>query len=282
MRQLDSFDEGILASVFDSLDRVQHMFWRDRPDIVDEWYGKLDGMIGRVSQRLEASGKEKLKLVILSDHGFCGFDFKVHLNHWLLKNGYLVTGNGESESLGDVDWSRTRAYAVGLNSLYINLVGREGQGVVRPDQAPQLIEKLRTELVAWQGPDGRPVVKVTWRQDEAFEGPLATRGPDIAVGFTPGYRASAETGMGKWGECNVEPNRDHWGADHCVEADAVPGVLFCNLDLENYPHPSYRDIPALTIGMTPTPSDGGAPPPPSMSEEDQEVVEERLRSLGYL
>jgi len=154
VRQLQRFREGILACVFDSLDRVQHMFWRSRPDIVDEWYVKLDTLLGRVEGRLADLGKEQTKIVILSDHGFADFDFKVHLNHWLVERGYLVTAGDESGSLQDVDWSQSQAYAIGLNSLYLNLAGREGQGCVPASQYEPLLSKLQDELLGWRGPDG--------------------------------------------------------------------------------------------------------------------------------
>lgn len=282
MHQLQQFREGVLASVFDSLDRIQHMFWRDRPDTVDEWYVKLDGLIGRVEQRLANSGKGQAKVVIVSDHGFADFDHKVHLNRWLIERGYLVTkGQAGSGRLRDVDWSRSQAYAVGLNSVYVNLVGREGQGSVQASQYEPLVNELRDGLLGWRGPDGRPIVQRAWRGDEAFVGPLAAYGPDVVVGFSPGYRASAETGLGRWEGASIEPNRDHWCGDHCIDPQAVPGVLFSSQGLKDYPHPSYRDVPALAIGMAPDLGDS-APPPPSVSNEDQEVLEERLRSLGYL
>jgi predicted AlkP superfamily phosphohydrolase/phosphomutase len=281
MRQLEDFDEGVLASVFDSLDRVQHMFWRDRPDVVDEWYVRLDTLVGRVEQRLAALGQDDAKVIIVSDHGFADFDYKVHLNRWLLEHGYLATeGTNGSVGLKQADWSRSQAYAVGLNSVYVNLEGREGEGSVPPGQAESLVNRLQSELLDWRGPDGQAVVQQAWRRDEAFVGPVAERGPDLVVGYAPGYRASAETGMGEWKEQVIEPNDDHWAADHCIDPQAVPGVIFANRGLENYSHPSYYDFPALAIGMTPDSS--GATPPPSFSEEDQEAVEERLRSLGYL
>jgi predicted AlkP superfamily phosphohydrolase/phosphomutase len=282
MHQLEYFGEGILASVFDTLDRVQHMFRRDRPDIVDEWYVKLDALVGRVGQRLADLEREgQTRVVVVSDHGFSDFNYKVHVNRWLVKHGYLATnGNSESGSLQDVDWARSQAYAVGLNSIYVNLEGREGKGAVQAGQYEPLVNKLCDELLEWQGPDGRPVLQRALDQDEVFEGPLARYGPDIVLDFSPGYRASAETGLGKWEEAGVEPNHDHWGADHCVDPQAVPGVLFCNQGLTGFPHPSYRDFPALAIGTT-LDSDSSAPPP-AFSEEDQDVVEERLRSLGYL
>ena len=282
MHHLQHFREGILASVFDSLDRVQHMFWRDRPDIVEEWYVKLDALVGRVKERLSELGKGQTRIVIVSDHGISDFNYKVHLNRWLVERGYLVTkGNDESGGLQNTDWSQSQVYAVGLNGLYLNLEGREGHGCVQASQKDPLINKLQDELLGWWGPDGRPVVQQAWRQDDAFEGPLTAYGPDIVVGFSPGYRASAQTGLGKWEKTTVEPNRDHWGADHCINPQAVPGVLFSNQDLSNFPHPSYRDIPALTIGTTPDQS-GSAPPPPAYSDEDEEIIEERLKSLGYL
>jgi len=256
------------------------MFWRDRPDIVDEWYMKLDALVGRVEQKLADMGKDRVRIVIVSDHGFADFNYKVHLNRWLAEHGYLVTtADSESGSLEEVDWSQSQAYAIGLNSLYVNLAGREGQGVVQPGQYELLVKKLRDELVEWQGPDGGPVIQRVCRRDEAFTGPLAAYGPDLVMGFSRGYRASAETGLGRWKEVSIEPNRDHWGADHCMDPQAVPGVLFSNQDLRNYPHPSYRDIPALTIGMAP---DLKGSAPPSFGDEDRDIIEERLRGLGYL
>ena len=281
MAELARFDEGVLATVFDSLDRVQHMFWRDRPDIVDRWYAKLDALVGTVERRLAELGQKDTKIIIVSDHGFANFDHKVHLNRWLLEQGYLATKEKDgARSLKEVDWSRSQAYAVGLNSIYVNLEGREGGGSVSLERVESLVGRLRDELLNWRGPDGGPVVQKAWRRDEAFVGPLAERGPDLVVGYAPGYRASAETGMGEWKEAILEPNDDHWGADHCVDPGAVPGVIFANRGLGDFPRPSYLDFPALAIGMRPDSS--GAAPPPSFSEEDQQAVEERLRSLGYL
>jgi predicted AlkP superfamily phosphohydrolase/phosphomutase len=281
MAELARFDEGLLATVFDSLDRVQHMFWRERPDIVDDWYIRLDGLVGRVEQRLAGAGQENTKILVVSDHGFADFDQKVHLNRWLLERGYLATkGENGTGELRDVDWSDSQAYAVGLNSIYVNLQAREGEGSVPPEQVEPLVNRLRGDLLSWRGPDGGPVVQRAWRRDEAFVGPLAERGPDLVVGYTPGYRASAETGMGEWTNVTIEPNQDHWGADHCVDPEAVPGVVFANRGLDDFPQPSYLDFPALAIGMTP--DSNMEAPPPSFSDEDQEVVEDRLRSLGYL
>lgn len=281
MYLLDHFEEGVLGCVFDTLDRVQHMFWHSQPDIIDAWYLKLDALLGRIQERIAHNAKlQDANILIVSDHGFNNFDHKVHLNRWLVDQGYLALQNEKAASLKDADWPKTRAYAIGLNSLYLNLDGREGQGAIKAAEKEAMLNKIKTDLLAWKGPDGQSVVqRVSTQQD--FPGPLAEYGPDFIIGYAPGYRASAETGLGEWGAQAIQPNQDHWGADHCFDAAAVPGVLFSNQPLGVLEAPSYRDFPALALGKTITPSNA-APPPPSYSDEDQAAVEERLKDLGYL
>ncbi|HZQ07262.1 MAG TPA: alkaline phosphatase family protein, partial [Anaerolineae bacterium] len=282
LHHLKSFREGLIGIVFDTLDRVQHMFWRDRPDIVDEWYVKLDGLVSRVEAQLNAvSAKEPARFVVASDHGFARFDYKSNLNRWMLEHGYLVSNNGDrAGKMQDIDWGKTQAYAIGLNSLYLNLAGREGKGIVEKAAQEQLEYRLQDQLLQWHTPNGERIVNKVWRRAEIFDGNLSEYAPDLVIGYAPGYRASQETGLGQWTAHSLEPNPDHWSADHCIDATSVPGVLFANTGLTDFPNPTYRDIPALTISGAPDPTRGSAPQP--YTEEDQEIVEERLRSLGYL
>jgi predicted AlkP superfamily phosphohydrolase/phosphomutase len=222
--------------------------------------------------------------MVVSDHGFTNFDYKVHLNRWLLERGYLQardeSGARGSGGMRDIAWPETRAYALGLNSLYLNLRGRERDGRVPPEHEAGLVNELSQSLEAWTGPDGRPVVARAIPRAKVFEGSLADRGPDVIVGYSPGYRGSAETGLAQWGSASVVANHDHWGADHCVYSESVPGVLFARHGVGEVDRPSYKDVPWLAIGKAPDSS--AVAPAPSNAEEDMETVEERLRSLGYL
>jgi hypothetical protein len=281
---LDHYQEGILACVFDTLDRVQHMFWRDRPDIVEAWYEKFDGLVGRVERRLADKGlAEKVRLVIVSDHGFANFDQKVHLNRWLIERGYLATReDGPSGNLQQVDWARSQAYSLGLNSIYLNRAGREGQGQVQPAEVEPLLARLGQDLEQWRGVDGRPVIRKAYPQSEALTGKLIDFGPDMLAGFSAGYRASQENGLGAWEENSLEANRDHWGGDHCIDPVEVPGVIFTNHNiLHSFSNPSYRDFPAIAVDAEPD-ARGSGPPPTPRSGEDDKIIEERLKSLGYL
>lgn len=282
MHHLETFREGLLGIVFDSLDRVQHMFWRDRPDVIEASYTKLDALVGRVEARVESlSGKAPIHLVILSDHGFARFDYKVHLNRWLLEQGHLTaaTSNGAG-NFQDITWEKTRAYAIGLNSIYLNIQGREKAGIVNSIEKGDYQSQLRDQLLGWRAPDGKQIVRQVWTSQEIYDGAFADRAPDLIVGYSPGFRASQENGLGQWSADSLLPNKDHWGADHCIDPTTVPGVLFSSMSISDFSNPTFRDIPAITIGGTPDPT-RGAPQEP-YTEEDQEVVNERLRSLGYL
>ena len=279
-RRLESFKEGVLAGIFDCLDRVQHMFLRGRSDIVESWYLKLDEFTGEVQSRVEALGLEKYRLLVMSDHGFKPFEHKVNLNHWLVENGYLVMADATGEDLSQADWSRSRAYALGLNSIYLNVAGREGQGIVQAAELEALLEEIRTRLLEWRAPNGQQVMSRVVPKHEAFQGPYARLGPDLVAGYAPGYRASSDTGLGKVGETALEANHDHWNGDHCIDSQMVPGVLFANRDLSAMPGVSFRDIPFLALGKH---LDASYIKPPSQTgSQGQKDLEERLKGLGYL
>jgi len=277
---LDNFKEGVLASIFDDLDRIQHMFYHNRLDVVESWYERLDAFVGEVDQRVSAwSGK--YNYLVMSDHGFTTYKHKIHLNRWLVDNNYLTLKDGKTDGdLSNVDWSQTKAYAVGLNSLYLNVAGREGQGIVAANEIEILLGEIQQKLTAWKDANGESVIQRVRLKHETYNGSYTRLGPDMVVGYAPGYRASSETGLGKVSQALVEPNHDHWGADHCVDSDVVPGVIFANRDLQNFGGISFRDIPFLAIGKHLDQSH--IKPPSQVSGHGQKDLEERLKGLGYL
>ena len=184
------------------------------------------------------------------------------------------------DDLGGVDWKNTRAYAVGLNSIYLNVAGRVGQGIVKADEIEPLLNEIHGHLSEWKDADQKPIVQKVRPKHETFHGPFARFGPDLVVGYAPGYRGSAETGLGKIPNSVLEMNTDHWGADHCMDSDVVPGVIFANRDLRDFGTISFRDIPFLAIGKHLDQSN--IKPPSQAAGEGQKDVEERLKGLGYL
>ncbi|HYA18879.1 MAG TPA: alkaline phosphatase family protein, partial [Bryobacteraceae bacterium] len=141
---LERTRRGVVACVFDTTDRVQHMFY-SQPEVIERLYRDADRIVGRVLSYEDS----ETAVFVLSDHGFCSFRRGVNLNSWLLREGYLALKDGLAES-GDsfdgVDWSRTRAYAFGLGGLYLNLRGREQRGIVAPEEAAALKKELASKL----------------------------------------------------------------------------------------------------------------------------------------
>jgi hypothetical protein len=168
---------------------------------------------------------------------------------------------------------------LGLNSLYINLAGREGNGIIQPQEVEPLTNKIREKLLGWQDSHGSQVVSSVSINEETSHGSLTEYGPDLVIGYSSGFRASPQTGLGEWEKFSLEDNHDHWNADHCIDHKAVPGVLFSNQGLANFPQPSYRDFPVLAIDEE---LEGGSKsPPPTLPNQDDDMLKDRLKSLGY-
>ena len=263
---LERNESDLVVSVFVQTDRVSHMFWRgidpEHPlhEKVDEqgrnairWiYGEADRILGRTLDRL---GPED-RLIVLSDHGFSSFRRGVNLNRWLVKEGFMTLKPGQptTDSLfANVDWPRTKAYAIGLNSLFLNLKDRESLGIVRPEQVETLKGEIKARLESLSDPRGGESVIAAVHDASAIYGPSrhATM-PDLVVGYNGGYRASWSTALGGVPAALIEDNDRKWSGDHLIEPSLVPGVLFTSFK-PGRNIVSIADVPLLikdSLGLT--------------------------------
>lgn len=243
----ETWNSGLLFYYFSTTDQAAHMLWGDHEDKLLPIYEKADAVVGWTLERL---GSEDLLLVI-SDHGFERFDREVHLNRWLMDEGFLTLDDpanvGETPGFVHVDWSQTQVYAMGLNGLYINRAGREGQGSVREEELEELEQRLEQRILEFVDPDtGERIVERLYRPRESFSGDQFELAPDFIVGFRPPYRMSPETGLGAVPKVAVEDNHDEWIGDHCMAHEAVPGVLFSNRPIVSE-QPALADIPVTVL-----------------------------------
>jgi predicted AlkP superfamily phosphohydrolase/phosphomutase len=246
---LDRFTGGLLFYYFGNVDQVSHMMWRARdPEhpayneaadrlhalVVEELYAGLDAIVGDTASRL---GPTDL-LVVMSDHGFTSWRRSFHLNSWLRDQGYLTLLDPKRSDdpglFGNVDWTRTRAYALGLNGLYINVKGREKTGIVDPQQRDALAADIARKLLATidPGTDARAITKV-YRREEVYT--LAGHediAPDLIVGYTKGTRGSDESALGGLPREVIVDNTDPWSGDHCMDHETVPGILLTSRALK--------------------------------------------------
>jgi predicted AlkP superfamily phosphohydrolase/phosphomutase len=190
--------------------------------------------------------------MILSDHGFTSFRYGVDLNRWLEENGYLTVtpGGRDQKHLEGIDWSHTRAYALGLAGLFLNIKDREAQGIVPPGlEADQLCKEIAEKLTELFNPAKREkVVKNVYHSQDVYQGPYKNEAPDLIVGYNRGYRAGWETAVGRVTDTVIHENTRPWSGDHCIDHTLVPGVFFCNRPLTT-DNPRLIDIGPTVLDM---------------------------------
>jgi len=233
---LDHTRRGVVACVFDTSDRVQHMCFNDTP-VIEAMYRDMDRVLGQTLSYVDSS----TVLYVLSDHGFTSFRRGVNLNTWLLREGYLTP-------LGDtIDWTRTRAYTFGLGGLYLNLRGREAEGVVTDDEAPALRREIAAKLTGLRDGEDLAVVKA-YESSDLYRGPYIGAAPDLIIGYADGYRASWDAAVGKVSAQVFEDNAKAWCGDHCVDPSLVPGILFSNRHI-NAEDPGIEDMAPTALSL---------------------------------
>ena len=259
---LEKTREGLCVCVFDASDRIQHMFWRyvdekhpspreDNPafaSAIPDMYRKMDDLIGRIRAKLS----DKDVLMVISDHGFGSFRRCVNINTWLYENGYLSLKSGkisDVDYLQDVDWSKTKAFSIGLAGIFINRKGREFRGIVETKDVPALKQEIMEKLMKLQDPEnGETVMNSVYDSEKEYKGVYKNDAYDIVLGFKRGYRISWESVTGKLTPEVFANNMKAWSGDHCLDPKLVPGVFFSNwkLTAEN---PAIIDIAPTVLNL---------------------------------
>jgi predicted AlkP superfamily phosphohydrolase/phosphomutase len=240
LQRLDSKRWDLLVGVIESTDRVQHMMWRlidpahpmyDKVlaakfgDAIERVYRRCDEFVGEVVSRVDAT----TPILIVSDHGFHSFRQSVNLNTWLVQEGYMTLRGqapgdktlhdlfgGGGQFWENVDWSRTKAYAMGLGQVYLNLKGREGQGIVAPGaESNALQDEIAVRLLTLTDPKGGArMVDAVYKRDDVYSGPFLDNAAELQVGLADGYRVSWQTTLGGAPAGIVYPNMKKWSGDH--------------------------------------------------------------------
>ncbi len=277
-RYMKNSDGGLLFFYFSGVDLCGHMMWRHgdeqhphhepefaardsswwskRPgstwkDVIADLYMEMDPVLGRVRDSVGDA-----TLIVMSDHGFAPYRRRFSLNTWLLENGYLVLKEGASREKseddpahgdvyvytngGAVDWSKTRAYGIGFNGLYLNLKGREKDdpstpenedGIVDPAQADALLREIKAKLEAFRDPrDGAQVVLRADLASEVYAAERRAEAPDLLVGYNAGYDNSDQASMGRIPDYVLSDNNrgDTFNGSHLMAPDVVSGTLMSN------------------------------------------------------
>jgi predicted AlkP superfamily phosphohydrolase/phosphomutase len=257
---------GLVTTVFDTTDRVQHMFYRyldpthpanagkdteQWKDAIAQVYERADALVGKVWHLVD---EPNTVFMVISDHGFTNFRRGVNINSWLRDNGYLFLKDENATTSGEwfegIDWTRTKAFALGLTGIFINRAGREKSGIVAEGaEYRELVKELAAKLEDMIDPaNGKRCVRRVVMSQQYFDGPYRFDAPDLLVGWEGGYRNSWECAVGQVTEETITDNTRSWSGDHCVDPDIVPGVFFCDRTI-NTETPRLIDIPATVMKL---------------------------------
>ncbi|MCK6483242.1 MAG: alkaline phosphatase family protein [Phycisphaerae bacterium] len=236
--------EGLVVCVFDTPDRVQHMFWREHDagdQTLRDMYRRMDDLV----RRTRAAIDDDTVLLVMSDHGFNAFRRQVNINSFLREKGYIVRkapAGGDGDGAGDdptwlrgMDLSKTVAFGFGLAGIHINRKSFFAAGVLNDQNAAQLKKRLIADLEALVDPatGEKPIAKAQDAAEIYAGSPYADAAPDIIVGWRPGYRVSWESAKGQCMGPVFADNKRHWSGDHCFYPPLVPGVLLSSIPIES-------------------------------------------------
>jgi len=256
LQRIDSKQWDLLVGVVESTDRVQHMMWRlvdpshpmyDKAlaaafgDSIERVYRRCDDFVGEVVARVDPT----TPILIVSDHGFHSFRQSVNLNTWLVQEGFMaIQGQQPGEkTLKDlfgggtfwenVDWTRTKAYAMGLGQIYVNLQGREGHGIVSPADSTAVQDALAARLLTMTDPTtGARMVDAVYKRDDIYRGPFLNNASELQLGLADGYRVSWQSTLGGSPPGIVYPNMKKWSGDHgSYDYKQTAGVLISSRPL---------------------------------------------------
>ena len=254
LNALDRTRRGVVACVFDTTDRVQHMFFRhqdgDRSTrVIEDLYRRADALVGKDAaprgrrHRPVRALRSRLRLL----------PPRRQPQHLAPRNGYLALKDGAAASgpyFEGVDWSRTRAYALGLSGLYLNVKGREAAGIVERAEAGALAAGNRRQALEparrrarTPRPSARPTSPAL-----STRAPISTAAPDLIIGYNDGYRTSWDAATGKVGEHVIEDNTKQWSGDHSIDPPLVPGVLFSNRAIDAL-DPGIEDLAPTALDL---------------------------------
>jgi len=264
-------DWRLFMSVFSTTDRVQHMMYQfydvDHPlhdpvaaareidffgetiplsEAIPAIYRQMDRVVGQVLDHHLAPGDT---LLVCADHGFQSFRRQVHINNWLHEAGYLALKPSVSKARDSlfafVDWENTRAYSLGLGFIYLNLKGREANGIVAPSDKDALLREIRAKLIkAVDAETGARLCNDAYVVSEVHSGAFMDQEADLITGFAPPHRISwkstfgglhvVKDGAGGWKVGPVCSDNDSpWSGGHVSMAlPDVAAAFFSNRRVE--------------------------------------------------
>jgi ATP sulfurylase len=179
------------------VDRIHHAFWKymdpEHPkhepgnrfqQAIHDYYVWIDGQIAELLKLID----DDTIVLVVSDHGGKAMVGGLCINEWLMREGYLALKEYPSQVTPmekcEIDWSKTKAWGAGgyYGRLFMNVKGREPNGVIAPQDYEHERATLIQKLAAIADPDGRNIGTVAFKPEEVYR-EINNIPPDLVVYF---------------------------------------------------------------------------------------------------
>ena len=226
---LESKDWDFFTMVEMGSDRLHHAFWRfwdtthrkyepNSPfsETMRNYYRTLDAELGKTLECVD----DDTTIMVVSDHGAKKMDGGICVNEWLRQHGYLTLKTepqGITRWTADlVDWEKTKAWGEGgyYARIFINVEGREPQGIVRAEDYEAIRDELKTQLEAIVDEDGHNINTRVFKPEETYQ-ECRNIPPDLIVYFGDLFWRS----VGSVGYNSIYTYENDTGPDDCNHAE---------------------------------------------------------------
>jgi predicted AlkP superfamily phosphohydrolase/phosphomutase len=230
----------LFIGVITATDRLHHFFWNDMEEKNDygikfiEYYRLIDEILGQITGKID----DNTTLIIISDHGFCNLKKEVHVNYWLKENGFLRFKSEGPKSIGDI-CEDSRAYCMDPGRIYVNLRGREPNGVIAPGaEYEDIRDSLIEGFLNLKDPESQEkMILAVHKKEDIYKGQYLRKGPDLVLESRRGYDLKGAVnknsltgkgifnGMHTYDDAMFYINKDGLNGDNISIMDVAPTVL---------------------------------------------------------
>jgi predicted AlkP superfamily phosphohydrolase/phosphomutase len=210
-------------------DRIHHGLWKYHDpthhkyevnpvlnESIHNYYRYIDGEIGQILDMIDL---DNTTVFIVSDHGAKKMDGGICVNEWLIREGYLTLATQPDQVTSiekcGIDWSRTKVWGDGgyYARIFLNIEGREPEGIVKPDEVENLRNELKAKLEAITDPHGINIGTTVFKPEEIYH-EVNSVSPDLIVYFGDLYWRS----VGSVGHGSIYTFENDTGPDDCNHA----------------------------------------------------------------
>ena len=207
---MEKYDWDLYMTQWHGIDNTQHAFLRFDKSVLTEKEARIgdyvtlrsyeiaDNYVSKIMNGVKYSKNDEIHTLVLSDHGHVMGKRRFFINDYLYEKGLITLKRDTFTKKISIDWKKTKAFAQGMVSVYVNLKDRDPDGCVNPGKEyDSVVEEIISLLYDVKDPktNQRPIVLALSNQNAEFIGLSGDRSGDVIVAANPVYALDNRIGL---------------------------------------------------------------------------------------